>query len=127
MDEINQIAEELKIETNPIMLVDYLTKLAGWAAYYEGLLQPIQMMKPEKWLAIQKAGDGYKLKTNTGVSNIFRPLSDKKTEMTWAATPEGQQEIKYVSKLKQIALMTAAIKQNLWAKKIEYRNLNPNI
>lgn len=140
MEEINKIAEDLKTETNPIILVDYLTKLAGWAAYYEGLLQPIQLVKPEKWLWLQQFATGLnngevstaKILNLTDSSKDVemkreKPLSDKKTEMVWLATKEGQEEIRYTSELKKIALMTAAIKQNLWAKRIEYKNLHPDI
>lgn len=118
-EEINKIAIALQTETDPIRLVDWLTKLAGYAATYEGLLQPIQMEKPIRWLLIQKQKDG-------AGENREKPLSDKKTEMTWATTEEGQKELLYTSKMKQISLMSQAIRQNLYAKKIEFRNLNPN-
>lgn len=120
-NEIDLITQDLKTETSPIVLVDFLTKLAGYGSYYEGLLEPILKIKPEGWLHIQKVGsilDDPLLK---------KPLSDKKTEMIWLTTEDGQKELEYNSLLKRIDRMSQAIKQNLWAKKIEFRSLNGNI
>jgi hypothetical protein len=125
--EIDFITEQLKTETSPIKLVDYLTKLSGWGSYYDGLLEPINKMKPEKWLKIQAMEDWQYSDDEAPPLKRVKPLSDKKTEMVWLATPEGQKELEYTSLLKRIDRMSTAIKQNLWSKKIEFRNLNPDV
>lgn len=119
-NEIDQITESLKTTTSPIQLVDYLTALAGWGSYYDGLLEPITLSKPSKWI---------ELKTISQIDESKRdkPLSDKHTEILWATTAEGQKEIEYTILLKRIDRMTTAIRQNLWAKKIDYNNLNQSI
>lgn len=117
--EIDKITESLKTTTNPIALVDFLTALAGWGSYYEGLLEPITLSKPSKWIELK-----YRLTTTT---ERDKPLSDKHTDILWASTNEGQKEIEYSILIKRIDRMSTAIRQNLWAKKIDYNNLNQSI
>jgi hypothetical protein len=67
---IKQIEKALKNEeASPPDIAKFGTILAGYYSYYGQMLKRIQLVKPEKWLAIQSADP--------------KPLSDKKTEMTW--------------------------------------------
>ncbi len=124
-DQIDEITEQLKTCDNPLDLAKFLTVLAGWGSHYNELLKKISLRKPAAWLEVQTYGQletphlkGYELQ---------KPLSDKKTEMTWAATEDGQKEIALKYELKRIDQMMSSIKQRLYAEKTSFKGLNIDI
>lgn len=106
---IDQITEELKTEDlAPPDLGRIYTQLSGWYSFYGQRLKRIQLEKPAKWLAIQSTPE--------------KPLSDKKTEMTWNATGEGRKEMALEWELKRIEKMMSAINKRLYVDNIAARN-----
>lgn len=131
MNGIDQIQEALKSDNeSPIQLASYLTQLAGWNSYYTEMLKKIQLLKPSKWLEIQSYQGRYGKNITTGEQVEFsddalnpreKPLSDKKTEMTWASTEDGQKETALTYELKRIAILYQSINRRLYALEQEYR------
>ena len=106
---IDQITDDLKNENlSPPDLAKTYTQLSGWYSFYAQLLKRIQLEKPAQWLAIQAAGE--------------KPLSDKKTEMTWNATDEGRKEMALEWELKRIEKMMSAINKRLYVDNVAARN-----
>lgn len=106
---IDQITEELKTEDlSPPDLAKLYTQLSGWYSFYAQKLKRIQLDKPARWLSIQGSGE--------------KPLSDKKTEMTWNTTPEGRAEMALEWELKRIEKMCSAINKRLYVENIAARN-----
>lgn len=106
---IDQITEELKNEDlTPPDLGRIYTQLSGWYSFYAQRLKRIQLEKPAKWLSIQNTPE--------------KPLSDKKTEMTWNATDEGKKEMALEWELKRIEKMMSAINKRLYVDNIAARN-----
>lgn len=125
-DQIDQITETLKSTEDPFVLADCLTKLAGWASYYTEMMKKVQLVKPQRWLDIKQfLGTTNKPKEEWGKRE--RDLSDKHTDIVWAATEDGQKEIALHYELKRIEQMASAIKKTLYVKRVEYQNLNQNI
>lgn len=141
---IDEITEELKTCDDPLRLSEFLTYLAGWASHRNEQMKKVQLVKPDKWLWIQNYStgllDGKVTSTNhisfgdtvgeVEIGNAIRrtkPLSDKKTDMTWFATEDGQKEIALAYELKRILQMSSAIKQRLYAQRVDFRNLNTQI
>lgn len=99
---IEQITEELRNEAiSPPDLAKVGTILSGYYSYYGQMLKRIHLIKPAVWLKIQAtSGD--------------KPLSDKKTERMWEATPEGQKEIALEWECKRIEKMLSSINRRLY-------------
>ncbi len=95
-------------DASPPDLAAFGTVLAGYYSYYGQMLKRIQLLKPEKWLAIQSSGP--------------KPLSDKKTEMTWESTPDGQKEIALEWELKRIEKMVSSINKRLYVDNMAAKN-----
>ena len=123
---IDEITEELKTCDDPIRLAEFLTYLAGWASYRAEQMKKVQLVKPAEWLYIQTFGKQYD-KDSDNVVVIGKPLFDKKTDMTWAATEEGQKEIALKFELQRLELMMSAIKRRLYATKVDFKGLNNQI
>lgn len=129
MNEINQIEESLKTCDEPVAMVSYLTRLAAWNSFYTEQLKKIHLVKPKEWLEIQNfewVPSGKPDEANPsieGIKNIKREksLSDKKTEMTWASTKNGQIEIALTYELKRIDILYRSISKRLNALEIDYR------
>ncbi len=130
-DPIDEITEQLKVCDNPLELAGYLTKLAGWGSYYNEMLKKISLKKPQKWLIIQEYGQDIENSTDsTEMILTLKPtksLSDKRTEMTWAASEDGQKEIALKYELKRIDQMMSSIKQRLYAERVDFKSLNSDI
>jgi len=128
---IDQITEELKTCDDPIRLAEFLTYLAGWASYRAEQMKKVQLVKPKVWLNIQTFENWAESEFDrTGVNIVItrtKSLSDKKTDMTWFATEDGQKEVALSYELKRIDKMMSAIKQRLYATKVEYKSLSNQI
>jgi hypothetical protein len=101
-------ADLMNEEASPPDLAKFATILAGYYSYYGQMLKRIQLVKPDKWLAIQLSGP--------------KPLSDKKTEMTWQSTANGQKEIALQWELKRIEKMVSAINKRLYVDNFAAKN-----
>jgi hypothetical protein len=126
MNEIDQIQEALKTDNeSPTQLASYLTQLAGWNSYYTEMMKKIQLIKPEAWLFIQNK----ERFPNTSPDAVFeftvkersKPLSDKKTEMVWASTEDGQKETALTYELKRIDILYRSINKRLSAIENDFR------
>lgn len=120
--EINSIEESLKTCDEPVTLASYLTRLAAWNSYYLEKAKDIQLVKPGQWLEIQslewvKTG----IEGQLSHENREKPLSDKKTEMLWATTPEGQQEIELTTLLKRCEILSRSINKRLYSIEKDYQ------
>lgn len=114
---IKQIEEALKNEdASPTDLAQFSTILAGYYSYYGQMLKQIQLKKPEVWLHIQHHEGESKLKLRD------KFLSDKKTEMIWNTTEDGQAEIALEWELKRIEKMMSAINKRLYVDSIAAKN-----
>jgi hypothetical protein len=84
----------------------------------------VQLRKPQQWIWIQQYMD-----FTRPVPEVVRPkaLSDKKTDMLYGITEDGQKEIALHCELKRIDQMSMAIKKALYSKQVEYKTLNQNI
>ncbi len=120
-DEIDKITEDLKTCDEPISLASYLTRLAAWNSLYTEMMKKIQLIKPQVWLTIQTYSDWYGKTIGTVVEARDKPLSDKKTEMTWAATEDGQKETALIYELKRIDILYRSISKRLSAIENDYR------
>src|ERR1041385_7618584 len=109
-DEIDKITETLKSTEDPFVLADCLTKLAGWASYYGGQMAEVQLNKPIEWLGIKDYNFSWLPDVKDWVKRD-KPLSDKHTDIQWAATDEGKKEIELHWKLKRIDQMCIAIRR----------------
>ncbi len=119
MDEINKIEEALKTAENPVELASYLTKLAAWNSFYTEKLKEIQIIKPQRWLDIQH---NWIVNYETGYKEAReKPLSDKKTEMTWASTEQGQEETNLIFILKRLDILYRSISKRLSAIENDFR------
>lgn len=118
--EINEIETALTLDNDtPITLASYLTKLAGWNSFYTESLKDIQLIKPQKWLEIQNWENISE--SGLGQTKREKPLSDKKTEMMWATTPEGQKELELTFTLKRIDILYRSINKRLSAIENDFR------
>lgn len=124
---IDDITEELKTCDEPHKLAEFLTYLAGWASYRAEQMKKVQLVKPEKWLEIQTSTANLGDDGNTYLTPRPKSLSDKKTDMTWYSTEDGQKEIALSYELKRIDKMMSAIKQRLYAQKVDFKGLNNQI
>lgn len=116
--EIDNITEELKTCDDPIKLASYLTKLSGWASYYSEMMKKIQLRKPVEWLQIKE--------TQFSMPSTYpqpKEYSDQKTEMLYGTTEDGQKEIALKWELRRIEQMTSAIKQRLYADRVDFKGL----
>lgn len=86
---------------NPYLQSVLKVEISAAYSYYTGLLEPIEAVKPMKWIAIKESGDE-------------KDISDKKTEMLWRSTEEGRKEYEYKMKLKAFDKMLSAINSNLF-------------
>ncbi len=118
-DEIDQITEALKTEDSPIGLASYLTRLAAWNSFYTEMMKKIQLIKPRTWLLIQGAYNWDR--PEEIVKMREKPYSDKKTEMTWATTEDGQKETALTYELKRIDILYRSISKRLSAIENDYR------
>ncbi len=99
---IDQITGDLRNEDlSPPDLAKIGTILSGYYSYYGQMLKRIHLVKPAVWLKIQ---------SNFG----DKPLSDKKTERSWEATPDGQKEIALEWECKRIEKMLSSINRRLY-------------
>lgn len=116
---IKQIEDELKNEdASPPDLAKFGTILAGYYSYYGQMLKKIQLNKPTAWLNIQE------FEVNDGERIISRQkhLSDKKTEMIWNTTEDGQKEIALEWELKRIEKMVSSINKRLYVDSVAAKN-----
>ncbi len=129
-DEIDQITEALKTCDEPISLASYLTRLAAWNSLYTEMMKKIQLIKPAKWLEIQSKEEKVSSTVFDGLTEpqpqIYlglrdKPLSDKKTEMIWASTEDGQKETALTYELKRIDILYRSISKRLSAIENDYR------
>lgn len=121
--EIKNIEDALKHTDSPTEIAAFLTRLAAYTSMYTEMLKELQLIKPKKWLEIQEreaciACDDPKC---PGTRRRVKPLSDKKTEITWATTPEGQKEIELESILARINILYRSINRRLISLENEYR------
>ncbi|MEP6960850.1 MAG: hypothetical protein ABI995_02165 [Acidobacteriota bacterium] len=122
---VNEITEELKTQDDPITLSAYLTQLSAHASSYNEMMKRVQLKKPQVWIHIQRVKNW---DTEDPVMlEREKSLSDTKTEMTWATTEDGQKEIALSYELKRIEQMMSAIKQRLYAMKVDFKSLNHQI
>lgn len=116
---IKQIEDDLKNEdASPPDIAKYETVLAGYYSYYAQMLKRILVDKPLTWLNIQTFLD-YETQRNI---TREKPLSDKKTEMIWQATEQGQAEIALTWELRRIEKMMSAINKRLYVDSIAAKN-----
>jgi len=109
---VDQITEEITNEdAAPARLAELGTVLAGYYSHFAQMLKRIELKKPEAWLAIQ-------------VSGGEKPFSDKKTEMHWHATVDGQKEIALEWELKRIEKMISSINKRLYVDTVDAKNLS---
>lgn len=116
---ILEIETALKNEDeSPPELAKYETVLAGYYSYYAQMLKRILVDKPVAWLNIQSFID---YETERSVTRE-KPLSDKKTEMIWQATEQGQAEIALSWELRRIEKMMSAINKRLYVDSVAAKN-----
>ena len=121
--EIKDIEEALRTEDSPVQLASFLTRLAAIHSYRIEQLKKIQLVKPQRWLELQANFASINTETGEVRPSNMKPLSDKKTEMTWATTEDGQKEIALTMEIKRINLMTSAIRTRLFTTREEMKNL----
>jgi hypothetical protein len=110
---IKDIEDALRNEDeSPPELAKYETILAGYFSYYGQMLKRIEIDKPNIWLSIQEEP----------TKNGDKPLSDKKTDMKWAATQNGKKEIALEWELKRIEKMMSAINKRLYVDNVAAKN-----
>lgn len=135
MDEITKIEQALKTEDSPTELASYLTRLAAYNSFYSERMKQIQLIKPGKWLEIQSKEekidmiqkqftDVVELPPATYMGLRDKPLSDKKTEMIWATTPEGQEETNLTFILKRLDILYRSISKRLYSMEQEWKQSN---
>jgi hypothetical protein len=108
---IEDIESALKNEdTSPPDLAQFSTILAGYYSYYGQMLKRVLLDKPIVWINIQTFVD---YETERAITRE-KPLSDKKTEMIWKTTKDGQAEIALEWELKRIQTMLSAINKRLY-------------
>lgn len=136
---IEQIEAALKNEdASPPDLAKFSTILAGYYSYYGQMLKRIQLIKPKSWLDIQRRptvplmtefptdvlpnGTVVTEQREVPPYKPAKPHSDKKTEMIWATTEDGQKEIALEWELKRIEKMMSAINKRLYVDNIAVKN-----
>ena len=117
---IKQIEEALMNEdAAPPDLAKFATILAGYYSYYGQMLKRIQLKKPLIWLRIQTFIDW----KSDGPNDVReKSLSDKKAEMVWNTTEDGQGEIALEWELKRIEKMVSSINKRLYVDSIAAKN-----
>ena len=116
---IQEIETALKHEDeSPPELAKYETVLAGYYSYYAQMLKRILVDKPIAWLNIQTFVD-YETERSIQRDKL---LSDKKTEMIWQATEQGQAEIALTWELRRIEKMMSAINKRLYVDNVAAKN-----
>ncbi len=118
-NEINQIEESLKTCDEPIALASYLTRLAAFNSFYTEKMRGIQIVKPQKWLDFQRFGQDWN--DVSPPDRLPKPLSDKKTEMIWMTTEQGQEETNLTYILKRLDILYRSISKRLSAIENDYR------
>ncbi len=117
---IKDIEDALKNEdASPPALAQFGTILAGYYSYYGQKLKKIQIKKPLVWLRIQTFVDCF-----SDDPEVLRdkPYSDKKTEMVWNTTEDGQKEIALEWELKRIEKMVSSINKRLYVDSVAAKN-----
>ena len=116
---INEIEAELKHQDSPSELARFLTLLASYYSNYLEQMKKIALIKPQRWLAIslnyftELEFDKWKPRE--------KPLTDKKTDMEWACTKDGQQEIELDFMLKRIQKLYSSINSRLRNLEVEWK------
>jgi hypothetical protein len=108
-NDLTEIEEALRTEDSPTQLASYLTKLAAILSYRNEQYKKVLLVKPAIWLQIQRQEPEAK------------PLSDKKTEMMWEATEDGQKEIALRMELKRCEILYRSINRRLRTLEVEYQ------
>ena len=112
-------ADLMNEDAAPPDLAKFATILAGYYSYYGQTLKRIQIKKPLVWLRIQTFVD-WKAKDPQDVRD--KAYSDKKTEMVWNTTKDGQAEVALEWELKRIEKMVSAINKRLYVDNIAAKN-----
>lgn len=116
---IEDIESALKNEdASPPDLAKFSTILAGYYSYHGQTLKRIMIDKPLVWLNIQSFVD-YETERNI---NREKPLSDKKTEMIWLASEQGEAETALTWELRRIEKMMSAINKRLYVDNVAAKN-----